>query len=483
MVAGRVGRGLFVGLTFLAVGLAGPTGRLALGQALRQPEGVLTSYQPGPQVAGRGTPREVTRLPDVASAPGKEAGTSEVIPSPAGEAKAVAASLTLEYLESLATANNPSLVEAEARVCAAEGRAVQAGLYPNPVAGYKADEIGNEGKAGMQGAFIRQELVTAGKLGLSQSAAEHAVVAARHAADAVRQRVQGDVRRLYYDVLAAQRLEELNRELVRLGDEGVRATTDLLRAKEVSRVDQLQAKIEADAARLRLAQAERRREAGWRELAAMIGLPTLEPAPLAGGLEEALSPLDWEESLRGLLEQSPELAQARAVVQQSRCDLAREMAGRVPNVELEAALQHDFATGDTLTGVQLGMAIPVFDRNQGNICRAEAELRTAIYGVRRVELRLQQRLAAAFERYANARQEAEQYRTSILPNARTSLELVRAGYRQGELGYLALLTAQRTYFQANLAYLEALRQLRAAQTEIEALLLRGGLEELPAPGG
>lgn len=455
----------------LAVGLVGGQGATA--QALHQPEGVQTSYAAEPRVAARWVPRGDR----------PEAGTAEAIPAPAAAPPTAAREYTLEHLESLALGNNPSLVEAAARVCAAQGRAVQAGLYPNPVAGYRGEEMGDKGTAGKQGAFVRQELVTAGKLRLSRSAGEHAVVAARHAADATQQRVLGDVRRLYYEILAAQRLAELNRELVRVGDEGVRATTDLLRAKEVSRVDQLQAKIEADTARLRLTQAEHRREAVWRELTAMVGLPDLEPGPLSGNLEEASATLDWEESLRGLLEQSPELAQARAFVEQARCTLAREMAGRVPNVDLELAVQHDFATGDTLASVDLGMPVRVFDRNQGNICRAQAELRSAVYGVRRIELRLQQLLAVAFERYANAQREVEQYRSSILPGAGTSLELVRSGYRQGELGYLALLTAQRTYFQANLTYLEALRQLRAGQTEIESLLLRGGLGDLPAPGG
>jgi cobalt-zinc-cadmium efflux system outer membrane protein len=177
------------------------------------------------------------------------------------------------------------------------------------------------------------------------------------------------------------------------------------------------------------------------------------------------------------------LAQARALVEQARCTLAREMAGRTPNLDLELSLQHDFSTGDTLTGVQAGMPIPVFDRNQGNICRAEGELRSAVAAVRRIELRLQQKLATAFERYANARQETEQYRASILPNARTSLELVQSGYRQGEISYLVLLNAQRTYCEANRVYLEATRQLRTSQAEIETLLLRGGLEDLPGPGG
>ena len=50
------------------------------------------------------------------------------------------------------------------------------------------------------------------------------------------------------------------------------------------------------------------------------------------------------------------------------------------------------------------------------------------------------------------------------------------GYREGEFGYLELLTAQRTFFGANLAYLESLQQLWTQSVELEGLLLSGGLQ-------
>ncbi len=403
-------------------------------------------------------------------------------PAPVEEVPAArpAEGSNLARFETLALANNPALLQAEERVRAAEGQAVQAGLYPNPVAGYRGDEMGDSGTAGKQGAFVRQELVTAGKLRYAQSAACHAVTAERHAAAAQQQRVLGDVRRLFYETLAAQRLQELNRELVRVSEEGLRATGELLRAQEVSRVDQLEAQIEADAARLRLKQADERCRAAWRQLAAVVGMPDLQAEVLEGNLEDAASELEWTSVLERLLAESPELAQAQASVERARCALAREQAGRYGNLDLELSVAHDNSTGDNIAGVQVGMPLPVFDRNQGNIVRAAAELRGAQNEVERIALDLQQRLAAVYERYASARHEVEQYRTKILPNARTSLGLVRAGYTQGELGYLALLTAQRTYFQANLTYLESLRQLRASQTEIESLLLQGGLSNRSA---
>ena len=51
------------------------------------------------------------------------------------------AGLTLEQLQEMALANNPTLAQAKAGVRAAAGRSRQAGLWPNPTIGYSGDEI------------------------------------------------------------------------------------------------------------------------------------------------------------------------------------------------------------------------------------------------------------------------------------------------------------------------------------------------------
>lgn len=79
--------------------------------------------------------------------------------------------LTLGDLEEIAFQNNPTLAAAAARMEAARGREVQAGLYPNPVIGYHGAEIGNFGTAAQQGAFISQRFITGGKLRLDQAIA------------------------------------------------------------------------------------------------------------------------------------------------------------------------------------------------------------------------------------------------------------------------------------------------------------------------
>jgi cobalt-zinc-cadmium efflux system outer membrane protein len=384
--------------------------------------------------------------------------------------------LTLAALEEMALRSNPTLAQAAARVEAARGQYVQAGLYPNPTAGYVGSEIGNEGRAGQQGGFVGQEIVTAGKLRLARAVACEEIRQAEAAWQAQRLRVLTDVRRNFYNVLVAQQTVELTEQLVRIGEQGTKSTEDLMKAKEVARNDVLQARIEADAAKVLLERSRNRYSAAWRSLAAVMGACDLPPKPLAGNVQDGVGQHTWEETLSRLWSQSPQVLAAQAGVARARAALNRECAGRVPNVDVQTAVQYDNATGYTFASVQVGAPVPVFNRNQGNIRRAQAELMAAQNEVKRIQLELQQRLAAAFEQYANARYQVEKYRRDILPNAQASLKMTTAGYQQGEFSYLVLLTAQRTFFQTNLTYLEALRELRAAAATIEGELLSDSLQ-------
>ena len=91
----------------------------------------------------------------------------------------------------------------------------------------------------------------------------------------------------------------------------------------------------------------------------------------------------------------------------------------------------------------------------------------------------EERRVLSFQQYLDARIRAERYATEILPRARQTNELVQRGYRLGEIGYLDLLTAQRTYSQTNFAYLDALSALWVSWTEIDGLLLSQSLSSPP----
>jgi len=387
-----------------------------------------------------------------------------------------ASALRLEDLEQMALEGNPTLIQASMAVRAAQGGYLQAGLYANPSIGYAGGDMGLEGTSGQQGAVIGQEIITSGKLRLGRAVAGHEIAQARHALEAQRQRVLNDVRAGYYQVLMAQKMTEVHQQLVRIS-RGISEVTDkALAEQEVSKADALQVRIEAQKANLGLEQVKDHHRAVWQQLATLLGRPEMPLTPLDGVVDEDLPVIDREEIIARLLTESPELAQARAGVQTARCEVALQRAERIPNIEFETWIKHDATVRDTLVDVAIGMPLPLFNRNQGNIVKAQAQLAAARREVFRVELSLQNQASGAYGQYVNARRQADTYRRSILPNAEESLRLTRLGFRGGQFGYLTLLTAQRTYFNNSLEYLANLQELWDLTVQLEGMMLTGGLE-------
>jgi len=338
------------------------------------------------------------------------------------------------------------------------------------------NEIGDDGTAGMQGGFVNQEFVTGGKLRLDRAKAAQDVQAFQFLYDAQELRVLNDVRLRFYTSLVAQRQVELTEELVSISRQFVDFSDRLLAAQQLSKNDVLLSEIEAEQSEILAENAKNDQTEAWRRLAAVVGATELNPQPLTGELDRDIPDYDWDESYARAVAMNPEIAAAEARVRKARIAIERAHRQNVPNIDVMLSASHKNSNHDDVAGVQVGFPLPILNRNQGNIYAAEAELIAAQNDVRKIELDLQDRLAQALRRFANARQQATRYKEEILPRAKQSLDLVTRGYASGQVDFLTLLTSQRTYIRVNLDYLGTLDDLWQAATLIEGQLLSGSLQ-------
>ncbi len=380
-------------------------------------------------------------------------------------------------LEDIAMRNSPVIAMASARVRAAQGNWLQAGLPPNPNVGYVGQQLGSHGEAEQQGVFVGQKFITGKKLRLDRETAAWQVQQAERNLEAFRLRVLTDVRIGYYNVLIAQRRRDLTEELVSISLQGVDAAQALFRGEEVSEADPLRATVEAETARILLQNAINQHMESFRRLIAVLGVPDMPLQRIEGELKADDLSVTWQEELERLLAESPELSAAVANVEAARWAIRRAYAQVVPDITVFAVLQDDRSTGSSNGNLRVTLPLPLWNRNQGGIAQARAQATAADRAVDRLTLSLQARLATAFQSYESARNQVEQYsrKGGIIDNSKRTLDLIRAGYQAEEFGVLDLLTAQRTYFQTNLAYLDSLRGLSASVMEIRGLLLSGSL--------
>jgi cobalt-zinc-cadmium efflux system outer membrane protein len=435
-------------------------------------EEVLGRVKPGDHITAKMYEGEMT-LYDIQTVP-----TAPAAAPPA----AVETGLRLEDLEQIALANNPTIAQVEANVRVSLGLARQVGLYPNPSVGYYGDEIrGGYTGGGKQGGFVSQTIVTGGKLRAARRVAELLTEEAKTTGQAQRLRILNNVRMTFYQVLAEQRLVEVREKLAKLAADATRTSHQLANVGQADRPDVLQAEVEQQQVNVGLRMAQQSLRSSWRTLAAVIGKPDLPQARLDGDLD-AIPDLNYEEWLATTLRDSPEVKLAQQAVDRTDASLTRAKKAPIPDLQLYGNLSQNFEPLESTRkpiglngGVQIGVQLPIFNRNQGNIAAAKAEIENAKQELIRVKLRISRDVATRFRDYDTARATVQEYKREMLPRAEEAYKLYQTNYQNMAAAYPQALISQRTLFQLEVDYVQALESAWQSALGIRGFGLMDGL--------
>lgn len=383
---------------------------------------------------------------------------------------------TLEALEATALQYNPTIAQASASAYKAMGFRDQVQTKPNPIVGYNATQLADKG-TDQHVAFFEQDFVTACKLERNRDVLNQEIQSQLWEVEAQRIRVQTDVRQRFYAALAAQRRLELATEFRDIAQKGVEIAQALVDAKEGSVPEVLQAEIQLTQVEVQRRQAEAAFRGAWKQLMAVAGLSESMPGSLEGMLPDRPNAGDAEQFKMQALSASPELQAARSRVARARANVQRQEVQAIPNLSFQLAAGVDNGTDSGMINAQVGLPVPIFNKNEGNIAAAHAELSRAYQELKRIELSIASRMAGATQDYESASAAVEQYRDVILPKAKQTLNLSEEAYGVGEFGFLEVLVARRTYFESNLEYVKAQSNLAQAETYLRGLALSGGLDD------
>jgi cobalt-zinc-cadmium efflux system outer membrane protein len=392
----------------------------------------------------------------------------------------LAAGLTLADLEGRLLSQNPEYQQAEASVKMAEGRQAQAGLYPNPTIGATGEHVSRATRGGSVGGFVEQRIVMGGKLGIDRNLAGQDVERARAMREAWRLRLRGQLRMLFYDTLAAAERTRVRTKLFETASETAKIARELQNIGRMDEPDIRTADVETQRAAVHLEQARQLETRAWTELAALLNTEGLAPRELDGMVDD-FPELAREALWAQVRAQSPEVTMAVTEKARAQWALRQARAARVPDLQVRGGLRRNGEYGDVpggrpvgLEGIfDVGVEIPLFNRQQGNLRAARAGVERAQLEGARTERALQARFAAAWQRYEAARVTVTRYRDSTLGDARRAYETYLSNFRGMQGEYPKVLNAQRSYFELQEEYNDALRDGWRAVAELESLLLLG----------
>jgi len=371
--------------------------------------------------------------------------------------------LTLREAVRVSLEKNPDLQKQAFDVLSSEQDVNTAALRPNPqlnvngdilALGLHNDPPGPPLQPGNKqyGASLSYPIETGGKRGERIESAKEQQAVSRGGLKEAQREMASTVANAWLDVLEAQLTLELNQKAKALLDSTVtvnqvRLRNQVITPTELSRsiVAARQYSIDVNEAQLQVAQA-------GRTLALLLGMGDSDQVEI-----DTQDTLDWSsdviDSAVAQVENRSDLSLARAALEASKANYDLQQSLAQPDIDVSA----DFTEQQSVPfyGLSLNIGLPLFDRNQGEINKARIEEQQSEFALEEQKKVVGVEVRSALEEY-RVHKNSRELAWLNLQDSEKILQTVEYSYRSGNTTILDFMDAQRTWYDAQQSYNDAL---------------------------
>ena len=396
-----------------------------------------------------------------------------------GSAQGQPVPLALDDVVARVLARNLSVEAAKHRLEAARAERIAARLRPNPSLTVGADQVKVSGPTPTGELYevsttVSQAIELGDKRDRRREVADLIVaVAEAQVADVLQHRLV-EAKRAFYEAVLARDALARARVIRESYDQLVASTQTRLDAGDVSEGELIKARLERARADVAVAQASLGLRQAIIRLLDLLGETDFAPERhIVGDLILPPSPPDLAE-LRAIAgrerpsvvaaERSADLAARRVVLERSNA---------TPDVSPFLGYRRVGENNTVLFGITI--PLPLSDRNQAGIARAVADEKVAQTEAAQHLQRILAEVESAWAAWQTAQGRVAAVESGLLPQAAESLEIARAAYRDGAIGLLEYLEAQRTLADVRHEHARSLFEAQASRLMLELAVGR----ELP----
>lgn len=396
-------------------------------------------------------------------------------PACAEDAPPLPPAVTIHQLLRVLHDQSPRFAAIRTRVEAARAEVVGAGVLPNPRFTYGRYMLSSkintmyDGKV-QEGVLLEVPVLIAGQRGARVEAAEKRV-------DATEAGVEADFAGLLRDAWGLFLKLQAGRGRVAALDQTARDIEYLRsivagreQAGSASPYDVLRIGVEAKGVETRLENARTELAGTAGELGILLGLPGWRPEAL-GELGSLGVPADPRQLWTAAEERNPELAAMRRAEVAAEAGLEQAKRERWPTPTLQAGTTYTNKPYGMTPYVGISVELPIFDRNQGGMARAEAEKLAVRTERDLVTSRTRVELERALDLLNRRRESLAKFEREVLAKLPDLKRMAEASYRLGQGTLLELLDASRARTEIRLSHLELLQA--EAEAELDALKAAG----------
>jgi cobalt-zinc-cadmium efflux system outer membrane protein len=372
---------------------------------------------------------------------------------------------------------NPQAAIARARVSEAEGMREQAGLIPNPslyatsentpLGGSQPFTFGNDTDDYV---YLIQKIELGGKRSRRVAFASEKVGQMSIQSEVAMSQLLARVATAYWMASGSTSLDQLyQREVSTLDDivdydrarvqKGATAEADLIRIQLESDRLRAQARVAAE-------QARRSIIALYREMGAIAFPDGVAFTDRLDDLAEIQPP-----DLQTILRDRPEMRAARQGVKQAEANFYLQRANAVPDPQLMAGYKR-FSGSKPFTGQNtlffgFQVPLPIFDRNQGQIAAAQAQVTGAKDAVTDQEIAIRAEVASALSDYRSRRDALLKVLPRMAHRAAVSDQIAEGAYRLGGADILRFLDATRLDIETQVLLVQTLVDYHVSVVNLE----------------
>lgn len=380
--------------------------------------------------------------------------------------------LTLEQAYANVLAQNPQVQTYKARVMAAEGHRLQQSLMPNPEAVFEAENFGGDNpRNGLDSAEytlgVEQKIEIAGKRSKREQVAAIEKQQASQQALADIQVTLALTKAAYMRVAIAQERLSLAEKRLVLADKTHTTVKNRISAAKSADIQHTKTDIEVSAAQVEQRKAVKVLDIARTELANLMGMATLD-ASISSDLTH-LPDAPERETLMQALEQTPISALSQLAIKRENTALDLARANGVADPTFGLGVRRHNEDDGTAFLASISVPINIFDRNQGNIAEAKANLLAAESDRQAQRLNLTRQAEELLQTLISAKEEVLAYQDELLPSAQKAYAQAEEGFDRGAFSFLDLLDAQRTLFDMQESHIEALAAFHETKSKIDVL--------------
>jgi cobalt-zinc-cadmium efflux system outer membrane protein len=369
--------------------------------------------------------------------------------------------------------NSPTARIAQSQVDASHGQVRQAGLRPNPRLFLQSEDLRpwasdfDFPNNTEDYAYIGQTIELDGKRSKRLQLAN----ANLHRTDAQRslqmQQLAGRVAASYWNVVSTARISELMHRDLAAMDAMVQYHKERVDAGAMRGVDLLRMQIERDRLLIILEAAQREAALARVDLGRQIGQPLNSDVELTDSID-ALEIVPQQE-LSAVLAQRADMAAAQDTVAAAEADLKLQKSLGVPDLDLLGGYKRNSGANTLYTALQV--PLPVRNRNQGEVQRAQANIQIAQAQLEQVKLTVQADVGAATEAYTREHEIVQKTLPDMRNHAKQNLAIMSDAYKTGGVDLLRYIDAERTEIDVEVNALRMLSEFH--QTAVRLQLAYG----------